>query len=196
MNGIEDIIKIRSNSLQPAKGRVLLSEPLMGDFYFGRSAVLLAEHNKEGSFGVILNKPVTAKFNDVFSDFPEADLDVFMGGPVETNRIFYVHTLGEEIEDSIEIGNGLYWGGDLEAIKELALIKKLNNNNIRFFIGYSGWGAKQLESELKRNSWVITTANKNTIFNVQPTELWDKLMLQMGGKYRYWTKFPIDPGMN
>jgi len=196
MNGIEDIIKIRSNSLQPAKGRVLLSEPLMGDFYFGRSAVLLAEHNKEGSFGVILNKPVTAKFNDVFSDFPEADLDVFMGGPVETNRIFYVHTLGEEIEDSIEIGNGLYWGGDLEAIKEMALIKKLNNNNIRFFIGYSGWGAKQLESELKRNSWVITTVNKNTIFNVQPTELWDKLMLQMGGKYRYWTKFPIDPGMN
>jgi len=196
MNDIENIIKIKSNNLKPAKGRILLSEPLMGDYYFGRSAVLLAEHNEEGSFGVIMNKPVSAKFNDVFSDFPTVDINVFMGGPVDHNHIFYIHTFGNEITDSIEISDGLFWGGDLDIIKELALLKKLNDKNIRFFIGYSGWGTNQLESELKKNSWVITNASKETLFGTHPTELWDKLMLKMGGKYRYWTKFPMDPGLN
>jgi putative transcriptional regulator len=196
MNDIENIIKIKSNDLKPAKGRILLSEPLMGDYYFGRSAVLLAEHNDEGSFGIILNKPVSARFNDVFSDFPPLDINVFMGGPVDHNHIFYIHTLGDEIADSVEISDGLYWGGDLESIKEMALLKKLNDQNIRFFIGYSGWGARQLESELKRNSWVITSATKEMLFRTKPTELWDKLMRKMGGKYKYWTKFPVDPSVN
>jgi putative transcriptional regulator len=196
MNSIENIIKIKSNTLQPSKGKILLSEPLMGDFYFGRSVVLLAEHNEEGSFGIILNKPVSAKFNDVIQDFPPFDVNVYMGGPVDHNHIFYIHTLGDEIEDAVEITDGLYWGGSLESIKELVLLKKLNDQNIRFFIGYSGWGAHQLETELKRNSWIITTASKEMIFNVRPTQLWDRLMLRMGGKYRYWTKFPTDPTMN
>ncbi len=196
MSDIGKIVEIRSNNLKPAKGRILLSEPLMGDYYFGRSAVLLAEHNDEGSFGVILNKPIAAKFNDVLSGFPPVDINVFMGGPVDHNRIFYVHTLGDEIEDSVEIKKGLYWGGNLESIKELALMEKLNNENIRFFIGYSGWGANQLDSELKRNSWVVTTASVDTLFKTEPTRLWEGLMKKMGGKYRYWTKFPSNPGLN
>jgi putative transcriptional regulator len=196
MNDIDKIIKIKSNNLKPAKGRILLSEPLMGDYYFGRSAVLLAEHNEEGSFGVIMNKPVTARFNDVFKDFPPLEINVFVGGPVDHNHMFFVHTLGKEIEGAIEIKEGLFWGGDIEIVKELIALNRLNDKNIRFFIGYSGWGSKQLEAELKRNSWVVTSAKPEMLFNTLPNKLWDNLMWKMGGKYRYWTKFPSDPSLN
>ena len=117
MSEIDRIFEIKSNNLKPAKGRLLLSEPLMGDYYFGRSVVLLAEHNKEGSFGVIINKPVAAKLNEVITDFPEFDAHMFIGGPVETDRLFYLHTFGKEVSDSIEILDGVFWGGDMETIK-------------------------------------------------------------------------------
>jgi putative transcriptional regulator len=196
MSEIDRIFEIRSNNLKPAKGKLLLSEPLMGDYYFGRSVVLLAEHNDEGSFGVIMNKPVTAKFNDVIKDFPKFDTSIFIGGPVETNKLFYIHTFGEEVQDAIEIADGVYWGGNLEIIKEMVFLGRANNQNLRFFIGYSGWGANQLDSELKKNSWIITKADKDVFFNTHPAQMWDTLMRNMGGKYRYWTKFPSDPGLN
>jgi putative transcriptional regulator len=157
---------------------------------------LLAEHNDEGSFGVIMNKPVTAKFNDVIKDFPKFDTSIFIGGPVETNKLFYIHTFGEDVQDAIEIADGVFWGGDIEVIKEMVFLGRANNQNISFFIGYSGWGANQLDSELKKNSWIITKADKDVFFNTHPAQMWDTLMRNMGGKYRYWTKFPSDPGLN
>ncbi len=97
MNDIDRFLQIKTNNLSPAKGRLLLSEPFMGDYYFGRSVILLAEHNEDGTIEVILNKPATVGFNEVLRDFPEFDAPVYIGGPVETNSLFYIHTLGEQI---------------------------------------------------------------------------------------------------
>ncbi len=196
MSELDRIFQIQSNNLKPAKGKLLLSEPLMGDYYFGRSVVLLVEHNEEGSFGVILNKPVSAKFNEVVDGFPEYNSDIYIGGPVETNKLYYLHTFGNEVEEAIEVSNGIFWGGNLETVKELIYTGKANDRNIRFFIGYSGWGASQIDSELKRNSWIVTRPGHELIFDIRPTEMWDNFMKQMGGKYRYWTKFPSDPNQN
>ena len=196
MKEIDRFVQIRTNSLSPAKGRLLLSEPFMGDYYFGRSVILLAEHNDEGSFGVIMNKPVTARFNEVLKDFPEFDVPVYLGGPVETDSLFYVHTLGDNLEGATPITDGLYWGGDIEALKEMILIKTVQPKDIRFFVGYSGWGAKQLEAELKRNSWVVTRASGTALMSMAPVNMWEGLLTRMGDNYKYWTKFPIDPNMN
>ncbi len=196
MKEIDRFIRIKSNDLLPARGRILLSEPFMGDYYFGRAVVLLAEHNEEGSFGVIMNKPVTAKFNEVLKDFPEFDAPIYLGGPVETDSLFYIHTKGDQLEGATEIVEGLFWGGDIEALKELILIKRIEPNDIRFFIGYSGWAADQLSTELKRNSWVITRASRQKLFTVDPMNMWENLLNKMGETYQYWTKFPIDPTMN
>ena len=196
MNDIDRFLQIKTNNLNPAKGRVLLSEPFMGDYYFGRSVILLAEHNEEGSFGVILNKPATAGFNEVLKDFPEFDAPIYIGGPVETNSLFYIHTLGAHIEDAVEIKDGLFWGGDIEAIKEMILLKMVKPDDIRFYIGYSGWGEDQLKTELERNSWLVTPANKDSIFKTDPLAMWNDFIDKMGNDYRYWTKFPIDPNMN
>ena len=190
------IFQIKSNSLEPTKGKLLLSEPLMGDYYFGRSVVLLAEHDHEGSFGVILNKPVTAKFNDVIKDFPKFSTSIFIGGPVEVNKLFYIHTLGEQITGAVKITDNLYWGGDLESVKEAIYVGLASNDNFRFFIGYSGWEANQLNTELKHNSWIVTDAKEDFCFRVRPTEMWESFMNNLGGKYSYWTKFPADPNLN
>ena len=168
----------------------------MGDYYFGRAVVLLAEHNEEGSFGVIMNKPVTATFNEVLKDFPKFDAPMYLGGPVETDSLFYIHTLGEQLEGAAKILDGLFWGGDIEALKEMILLKKVEPKDIRFFIGYSGWGAEQLDTELKRNSWVITRSSRKRLLSLDPDVMWERLLSKMGDNYKYWNKFPIDPTLN
>jgi putative transcriptional regulator len=193
---LDRLIQIKTNNLKPVKGRVLLSEPFMGDYFFGRSVVLLADHNDEGSFGVIVNKRVSNRLGDYIKDFPVSDMPLYLGGPVESNRMFFIHTFGEVIDQSVPIFRGLYWGGNIEDVKELAASNLLNEDNIRFFVGYSGWGAKQLHSELKRNSWVVTHINADQIFKTQPDELWKKLTLQLGTNYQLWKTFPEDPAMN
>ena len=196
MTNLDRFIKIKSNNLEPRKGRVLLSEPLMGDYYFGRSVVLLAEHNNEGSFGLIVNKTVQTKFNEILPDFPEFDSQLFLGGPVETNRLFILHTLGDKISESVEIIKGLYWGGNLDDIKEMISLNLANSKNIRFYLGYSGWSAGQLENELKRNSWVITRTSSEKIFTKSPENLWDDLVKKLGDEYLYWEKLPKNPMYN
>ena len=196
MSGVDKFIKVSTNNLVPAKGRLLLSEPLMNDFYFGRSVVLLAEHNDEGTFGVVLNKPIQQKFNDVVKDFPDFDGKLFIGGPVETNSLFFIHTVGDIVEGAFEIGSGIYWGGDIEIIKEMILLKTIKPNDIRFSIGYSGWSPEQLAGELKRNSWLVSNNLNKDILKTKPDNLWKHLLKPLGDKYKYWPKFPSDPGLN
>jgi len=196
MKDITKYIQIKSNNLKPVKGRVLISEPFMGDYYFGRSVILIAEHNEEGSFGVIVNKRITAGLNKVLKGFPDFNAPVFLGGPVETNNLFYIHTLGDQIEGAVEILDGLYWGGDIEALKELILIKKAEPRDIRFFVGYSGWSPNQLDEELRKNSWVVSNISKDFLIKTDAEKLWENLLLKMGSHYKYWTKLPVDPSMN
>jgi putative transcriptional regulator len=193
---IDRLIQIKSNSLKPAKGRILLSEPFMGDYYFGRSVILLAEHDDMGSYGVVLNKALTTKLNEVANDFPSLTHPIFIGGPVETNRLFYIHRLGSKIEGSILIKEDLFWGGSMESVIKLADQGQLNEQNIRFFMGYSGWGVHQLENELKRNSWAITRISAKQIFFTPPELLWKDMTKKLGQEYMLWRQFPVDPNMN
>ncbi len=193
---IDRLIQIRTNDLKPAKGRLLLSEPFMGDYYFGRAVILLAEHNADGSFGLILNKPVSKLLNEVTEDFPGVEVPLYLGGPVDSNRLFFIHTLGDQIHDSVEVIKGLFWGGNMEDMLELARLKKLTPENSRFFLGYAGWGANQMEEELKRNSWAITRATADIIFKTKSELLWKKLTRKLGSEYRLWDKFPVNPNLN
>src|SRR5210317_573671 len=134
MTDLSNILKIKSNNLNPVKGQVLISEPFLLDFYFKRSVVLLAEHNEEGSFGLILNKPVDILLSEIVDGFPEFDAPVYLGGPVKSDSLYFIHTLGDKIENSLKILDGLYWGGDIEHIKELILLGKIDINQIKFFV--------------------------------------------------------------
>ncbi len=171
MKDLQDILKIKTNNIRPERGKILISEPFLMDYYFKRAVVLLAEHNEEGTFGVILNKPVSTRFDEVVKGFPEFDGQVYLGGPVQSDSLFFLHTLGDIIPESMEIIEGVYWGGDIEVIREMVEVKSISPDDLRFFIGYSGWGPDQLKEELKRNSWVVSDISAKQLLHTDPDAL-------------------------
>jgi len=187
--------KTDNTIIMPQQGIILISEPALQDFYFKQSVVLLAEHNEEGTFGVIINKPIEAKVNEVLKDFPDFDANIYLGGPVKTDSIFYLHTK-KHVENSMKIINGLYWGGDLETVKNLINLGEITENEIRFYIGYSGWSPKQLDREIKDKSWVLSHTSIREVINKHPEKLWPNYLKHMGKDYAIWANFPADPSYN
>jgi putative transcriptional regulator len=168
----------------------------MPDPYFKRSVVLLVEHSDRGSLGFILNKSLEFKLNSTVKDFPAFDTSIFMGGPVEPDHLFYIHTKGNEIEDSVEITPGLYWTGNFDALKDCIRAGRITDTEIRFFLGYSGWDADQLDREISEDSWIISTPEDLTLFHIPPNELWRAVLLAMGNGCATIANFPEDPSFN
>jgi putative transcriptional regulator len=91
--------------------------------------------------------------NDLLPEI-NASFKIYNGGPVEQDNLYFIHNIPELIPNSIEISNGIYWGGDFESTKALINNGKINKNNIRFFLGYTGWEENQLQLEMISNSWI------------------------------------------
>ena len=178
------------------KGRILISEPFLSDNYFRRSIVYLTEHNEEGSLGFVLNKPLELRVSDVIEDFPKADFTVSVGGPVSTNTIHYVHTLGERLEESVPVDNGIYWGGDFEQLKTMISEGSVKKQELRFFLGYAGWSASQLDGELKEHAWLVGQIPARMVMQGVGVQFWSNTLSRFDNKYRAWANFPEDPGLN
>ncbi len=177
--------------MEPKQGNILISEPLMNDFHFGRSVVLLIDHvESEGSFGIIINKQLNASVSQIVDDFPDFDAAVYLGGPVAEDQLFFIHTLGDLIPDSSPIIDGLYWGGEVETLKTLIATGIANEENTRFYLGYSGWDAGQLVSELVRNSWAVSNITVEQYLNTPPEQMWSTFVHQLGKPYEMWNRFP------
>lgn len=182
---------IKSNSLDPKQGNILISEPLMNDFHFGRSVILLIDHvESEGSFGIIINKRLNASVSQIVDDFPDFEAAAYLGGPVADNQLFFVHTLGDLIPDSSPIIDGLYWGGEVETLKTLIATGIANEENTRFYLGYAGWDAGQLVTELVRNTWVIGNITVEEYLNTPEEMMWPAFVRKLGKPYEMWDRFP------
>lgn len=179
------------------KGLLLIAEPsIIGDVSFNRSVILLADHNSEGSVGFILNKPLKYTVNDLVPDV-EANFKIYNGGPVEQDNLYFIHNIPDMIPDSIEISNGIYWGGDFEQAKVQINNGNIRKENIRFFLGYTGWAASQLEDELEVNSWIIAeNVYRNKIIGKSTTDFWKEKILELGGDYMLWSNSPENPILN
>lgn len=195
MELLTNIFKLKKNNISPQKGTILISEPFLQDAYFKRSVVLLVEHNEEGSLGFILNKEVDFTIYDTIKDFPKFDTQFNLGGPVATDTVHFIHTLGEAIPGAIKVTNDLYWGGDFDFLKLLIRQNQVKPNQVRFFIGYSGWTEKQLEAEMKINSWLVSNATTDFVMN-KNRRFWKNAVLGVGTNYKMWTNFPENPNFN
>ncbi|QFZ53658.1 YqgE/AlgH family protein [Oceanihabitans sp. IOP_32] len=184
-------------SIKPKKGDLLIAEPsIIGDVSFNRSIVLLADHSLEGSIGFILNKPLKYSISDLVPEI-EVNFKVYNGGPVEQDNLYFIHKVPELIPNSIEISLGIYWGGDFSKVAELIKNGKIKENDIRFFLGYSGWEINQLNHELNANSWVVTNNNyKALIIEKDYESFWREKMLEFGGEYSIWSNAPENPSYN
>ncbi len=184
------------NKLKPEAGRLLVSEPYLPDPNFERTIILLCEHNHEGTIGFVLNKPSLSTLGELISDLPQCVNTVGIGGPVQQDTLHYIHRC-EAVAGAMDIGNGIFWGGEFEDV-----IEKINNNqiaesDIKFFLGYSGWSLGQLEEELEQNSWIVSgQVTQELIFETDAEEMWKKTLRGMGGRFSMYANYPVDPTMN
>jgi putative transcriptional regulator len=163
----------------------------MNDFHFGRSVILLIDYQEsEGSFGIIINKTLNANVSQIVDDFSDFDATVYLGGPVADNQLFFIHTLGDLIPESIPIIDGLYWGGEVETLKTLIATGIANEENTRFYLGYSGWDAGQLVDELVRNTWAIGDITAEQFLNIPSEQMWSSFVQRLGEPYKMWNRFP------
>lgn len=178
-------------------GRLLLAEPFMLDANFKRAVILMCEHkDDQGSLGFILNKPLKMNIEDLIGDFPDFKGEAFFGGPVATDTIHYLHNAGTLLEDSIEVARGIFWGGDFEKLKFLIKSKLILENDIRFFVGYSGWSEGQLHEELETGSWVIADMDPNYLFYPNNEDLWKKVMGDKGNAFEVIAQLPESQRLN
>jgi putative transcriptional regulator len=178
------------------KGDILLSQPFMMDGYFSRTAILLAELNEEGAIGFVINRPVEILVDEIIPDFPDFNAIAYMGGPVSTDTLHYVHRVGELLDESIEIISGIYWGGNFEQLKALIRQGIITPDDIRFYIGYSGWSEGQLEGEWEMGSWLRADFDMNFMFNSEPEALWKKILSAKGENFTIIADMPSEDLLN
>jgi putative transcriptional regulator len=191
-----DIFKIQSNNVLPRKGRILISEPFLPGNYFNRAIILLVAHSKKGSVGFILNKKVEFQIQDYITGFEDFDSDVYIGGPVSTDSIYFIHNRADLIPGSIPVLDDIHWGGDFEEIKRLINLGIIHTNEIRFFLGYSGWDSGQLDREIKENSWLVDNIDSSLLLNDLGAEAWVDFVKKVGKQYTMWENFPENPALN
>jgi putative transcriptional regulator len=180
-----------------SKGDLLFSDiSVLGDVYFSRSVILLADHNDLETVGFMINKPTKLSLCDFLPDF-DCFFTIYYGGPVGLDSIFFIHNLPESIPDSILIGNGIYWGGDFDKLTYLLKNNLINKNQIRFFNGYSGWSKEQLNNEINQNSWIISENYfKNEIFQTSNKLIWKNHIKDLGLDYKLFFNAPENPNYN
>ncbi len=181
-----------------ATGKLLIAEPFMQDPNFKRSVVFITDHHEVGTVGFILNKPLRVNINSLIEDFPEFPAPVFAGGPVQQDTIHYLHTVGDVLDDSQKIADGIYWGGDFEKLRILIQQEYVSPHDIRFYVGYSGWGEGQLEEEMKEyNSWIIADGDPNYVFyNNSKVDLWQQVLQHKGDNYSVISQMPDQNYLN
>jgi putative transcriptional regulator len=191
-----DFFSINPEDKIAEKGSILISEPFLADTFFSRSVVYLVDHSDEGSIGFIINKSLDIRIENAVEGFDNFSDTISMGGPVAANTLHYLHTMGDLIPNSFWVRDNIFWGGDLDAIRKMTSKGVINHDQIRFFLGYSGWSPGQLQKELNENSWVIVRTRPETIMMSRGEDSWKAILRSINKKYRIWADFPESPEMN
>lgn len=191
---MENMLFKYKNEYPPAKGSLLISEPHLPDYNFERSVIFLCEHNEKGSFGLVLNKLSDFTLNQLV-DVP-LSYKVGLGGPVEPNTLHFLFRNNATIEDSIQVGSQIYWGGNYEQLIAWQTITGASAD-VLFFMGYSGWSEGQLQDEIDKNSWIVfPEATEQLVFNTRKENMWKAILNEMGGRYALYANYPADPRLN
>ena len=170
----------------------LIAMPGMGDGTFAGTVVYLCEHNEKGALGLVINKPIDIKLKNLFEKVELsleredlADAPVYFGGPVQTERGFVLHErLGGESGDGGHYNSSLQIPGGLEMTTSKDVLEALSSGagpkKILVTLGYSGWGAGQLEDEMSRNGWINVNAEPGIIFDTPVDQRYDKALSLLG----------------
>jgi len=183
----------------PQKGSFLIANPRLQDPNFNRTVVLICEYNEDGAFGLIVNRALNIPVIELLkapSPPPGNKSKAFNGGPVQTNHLFYLHSDNRQKNNSKKICEGVYLGGEADCLNKLLSIEDSEKISYRLYLGSAGWGAGQLDEELKINSWIISPAEESFVFHSHPEKVWQEILRSMGGQYALLSTYPPDPILN
>lgn len=183
----------------PHMGSLLISEPLLDDKYFSRSAILVLDEPQDGGhFGLILNKSTDMTLQNLMPEWEGGSrIPIFCGGPVDLQRMFLLHTLGEELGSKTEVLPGIYVGADLDKIIDYVDRGEEIDGKLRFFLGYCGWSPGQLAGEINRKSWAVNALPQcHNLLKGEGLDYWSREVKDLGEECRSWLVVPPDPSLN
>ena len=181
------------------KGSLLIANPVLPDPNFSRTVILLCGHDEQGSFGLVINRSTQLKAPDLFLNInilKSYNEKIYLGGPVSQSMVFFLCRSPSAAGKLDEVCSGVYLGSNLETLESLYASLENPEQDIRFYLGYSGWSGGQLAEEMEQNSWLVQRANEQFIFLDSESSIWPKAVNSLGEKYQYLTKAPVNPQWN
>ncbi len=178
-------------------GKLLVATPAITDPNFFRTVVLVCGHDENGAFGLVLNRPVDdEKVVDHLLQWGEHSSTpavLFHGGPVETSAAFALGKLEPRPGEEPSVVFGTVALIDLRTLPEEMEVEL---REVRVFVGYSGWGAGQLETEVEEGGWFVVDPEPGDPFSANPDDLWKDVLSRQSGELRLYSFFPLDPTQN
>jgi putative transcriptional regulator len=156
-------------------GAVLISAPELDDPNFEKVVIYVAEHNEKGALGFVMNQVFHRQFNELTEFQHIKPFPLHEGGPMEKEKIYFIHRIPASISAGAAIGDGLYLGGNFKQAVQYINSAQDAENQIRLFLGYSGWDPNQLEAEIEEGSWLVVPASVTTLFQAAEQQLWEAL---------------------
>lgn len=164
----------KPNITASLKDHFLIATPSLQQGFFAQTVTYLCEHNANGAMGIVINKPLGVSLEEIFSSL-EMPLEqkrfkenVFAGGPVQSEHGFVLHKPGRSWESTLAISDGFSLTTSRDVLQ--AISEGRGPTEYLVALGYAGWGAGQLESELLENSWLTVKAEPRIIFDTRPED--------------------------
>ena len=178
------------------KGQLLLDSGQLRGSFFQRTVVLVCQHDAEGAFGLVLNRPTGNNVGEmIVADLPDAlkGSPLYLGGPVQPSALSFLHT--DSFVPDANVMSNLSLGHSIDALTELGESFSATRK-VKMFAGYSGWSPGQLEDEMKRDAWLTHPASLELVFETDPAGLWQKILQGKGWKYKLLSQMPEDLSLN
>jgi putative transcriptional regulator len=187
---------VKPAGFESLRGKLLLDGGSLTGSFFHRTVVLICQHDEEGAFGLVLNRPAGSTLGEMVDGGFEEEVGgcpVFVGGPVQPSAFSYLYSFaGMAQENVMEL---LSLGHELDEFVELR--EGMGEEaRVRVFAGYAGWSAGQLESEMERKAWLVHPASLELVFGTEPEELWKVILRQQGWEQRLLADSPEDAAWN
>lgn len=180
-----------------SQGTLLVASPDTEPGLYSRSVVLVCEHTKAGSFGLVINKPFKVEMpEDILSseDLNNPKVGLRLGGKLQQNQMMLLHNCKSTSTQTLNVCEDIYLGGDLNFLQE-SLANDVCEHLFLCF-GYTGWTIGELEKEFLSGLWYLYPGSKDLVFNTPPEKLWQTILRNMGGKYAAMSMIPEDLSLN
>ncbi len=193
------LFRINLPTSRPQPGVLLVAEPFLREEHFNHAVITLVEYEAhKPAMGLVLNKPTGYTLGEAVDGIDDGiTAPIYCGGPVACDRLFYLHSLGDELPRSRKLSDDLYIGGDFDSLKAYVNMGLPTEGLIRFFVGYSGWGPGQLDDEIRTHVWAVAPRPANSeILREDGDSFWYRIVRSMGAPYRNWLYHPLNPQFN